>query len=122
MDAAHRFCGCPCSSFCQAQFGELATQPSFVARPDSGRQRVAYSTGPRQRKELRMPNEHRLYELSDLPTLLKLSLEKVEHLVRTGQLLAIRICGEYRIDSKEVDGLIETYSQIAKRKQHAGCN
>jgi hypothetical protein len=38
-------------------------------------------------------------------------------LVSTGQLRTIRICGEVRFDSKEVGQLIETYNQIAKRKE-----
>jgi predicted DNA-binding transcriptional regulator AlpA len=52
----------------------------------------------------------------DLPGLLQLSQEQIDRLVSTGQLRPIRICGEVRFDSNELDALIETYKQIGKRK------
>ena len=59
----------------------------------------------------------RLYLPEELPGLLQLTQEQVDRLIRTGQLCQIRICGENRIDSREVDQLIGTYGQIAKRKK-----
>jgi len=62
--------------------------------------------------------ERRLYEIGQLPDLLQLDKDKIDWLVRTGQITSIQICGEVRFDSNEVGQLIETYSQIAKRKEH----
>jgi hypothetical protein len=57
----------------------------------------------------------RLYAGSDLPALLQLTQEQIDRLVGTGQLRSIRICGEIRFDSHELDALIETYKQIERR-------
>jgi hypothetical protein len=65
------------------------------------------------------PQECRLYTGTELPALLRLTPEQVDRLVKTGQLRPIRICGEERFDSRELDALIETYKQIAKRKANA---
>jgi len=58
----------------------------------------------------------RLYLPSELPEILRLTPEQIDHLVRTGQLRPIRICGEDRFDSRELDALIETYKQISSRR------
>lgn len=60
--------------------------------------------------------EQRLYQRTDLVNLLQLSEEQVGQLIRTGQLRPIRICGEERIDSRELEQLIGTYRQIAQRR------
>ena len=64
------------------------------------------------------PSQRRLHRREELPGILGLSTEQVAQLERTGQLNPIRICGEERFDSKEVDALIETYRQIASRKKN----
>lgn len=61
--------------------------------------------------------ERRLYQIEQLPDVMQLSVPQIDWLVSTGQLRAIRICGETRFDSHEVGELIETYTQITKRKQ-----
>ena len=61
--------------------------------------------------------DRRLYQIEQLPDLLQLRPDKVDWLVKTGQLRTIRICGEVRVDSNEVRQLIETYNQIARRKE-----
>ena len=40
-----------------------------------------------------------------------------DRLVSSGRLNPIRIAGEVRFDSRELDALINTYQQIAKRKK-----
>lgn len=60
--------------------------------------------------------ERRLYQIGQLPEVLQLSAPQIDWLVSTGQLRAIRICGEVRFDSTEVSELIATYQQTAKRK------
>ena len=62
-------------------------------------------------------SERRLYEAGELPAILRLSPEKIDWLVRTGQLTPITICGELRFDSYELNALIETYRHVAQRKQ-----
>ena len=63
------------------------------------------------------PFQARLYQPAELPALLQLTQDQIDQLVRTGQLRPMRICGEERIDSREVDQLIDTYHQIAERKK-----
>jgi len=63
--------------------------------------------------------DRRLYVAGDLPALLQLTQGQIDDLVKTGQLRTIRICGEVRIDSHELEALIETYAQVAKRKRYA---
>jgi predicted DNA-binding transcriptional regulator AlpA len=60
--------------------------------------------------------DRRLYLAGELPALLQLSQEQIDRLVKTGQLRALRIAGEVRFDSNELDELIETYKQIERRK------
>lgn len=60
--------------------------------------------------------QRRLYQPEELPGLLQLTQEQVDRLIRTRQIHPIRICGEDRIDSREVDQLISTYRQVAERK------
>jgi hypothetical protein len=64
-----------------------------------------------------LQSERRLYQLGELPELLQLTQEQVDRLIRTGQLCRIRISGEDRIDSREVNQMIETYKQVAQRKK-----
>ena len=59
--------------------------------------------------------ERRLYRVEQLPSLLELDADQIERLVATGQLRTIRICGEIRCDSLEINQFIETYTQVAKR-------
>jgi hypothetical protein len=61
--------------------------------------------------------ERRLYQIGQLPDVLQLSATQIDWLVNTGQLNPIRIAGEVRFDSRELDALINTYQQIAKRKK-----
>jgi hypothetical protein len=49
--------------------------------------------------------------------LLQLPAPKVEWLIATHQIRSLLLCGEERFDSRELDGLIETYKQIAERKE-----
>lgn len=51
-------------------------------------------------------------------SVLQLDAAKVEWLVNTDQIRPIRIAGEVRFDSRELDALIETYKQIATRKEN----
>jgi len=47
---------------------------------------------------------------------LRLSVGQVHHLVATGQLVEIIICGERRYDSADVIALILTYKSVANRR------
>ena len=59
----------------------------------------------------------RLLQRSDLIELLQLPDPKVQWLIDTHQIRPLRLCGEERFDSRELDQLIETYKQIANRKE-----
>lgn len=63
-----------------------------------------------------LQSERRLYEPAELPFVLKLSQEQIDWLINTDQLHPIRIAGEIRFESRELDRLINTYLQIATRK------
>jgi hypothetical protein len=59
----------------------------------------------------------RLLRRADVMALLQLPEPKVQWLIDTHQINVLVLCeGEERIDSREVDQLIETYKQIAVRK------
>jgi hypothetical protein len=47
---------------------------------------------------------------------LQLSEEQVQLLINTRQLTALRIAGEERFDSRDLDQLIETYKATASRR------
>jgi hypothetical protein len=64
--------------------------------------------------------ERRLYTAAELPGLLQLPEDKIDWLIQTGQLHLIRIAGETRFDSREIDTLISTYLQISKRNLSYG--
>jgi len=59
-----------------------------------------------------------LYHQAELPEVLQLPEEEVGWLIKTGQLRSILIAGEVRFTSRELDALIATYEQIAKRKNY----
>jgi hypothetical protein len=60
--------------------------------------------------------ERRLYAGSELPDLLQLSPEQISWLVQTRQLHSLKICGETRFDSRDLDRLIENYKLTASRR------
>jgi hypothetical protein len=68
--------------------------------------------------EMPIQSDRRLYQQIDLPGALQLSQEQIGWLISTGQLNPIRIAGEVRFDSRELDALIDTYLQITKRKKN----
>lgn len=64
----------------------------------------------------------RLYRREELPLLLQLTEHQIAKLIHTGQLRQIRICGEIRVDAREIEQLIATYKQIAERKEQQNAN
>jgi hypothetical protein len=61
-------------------------------------------------------DQRRLLVRGQLVSFLQLSDEKIQGLINTRQITAIRIKGEERFDSRELDLLIETYKQTAQRR------
>ncbi|SEG46829.1 Helix-turn-helix domain-containing protein [Bryocella elongata] len=59
--------------------------------------------------------ERRLYSAAQVQELLNISRHDVDRLINTGQLVGIRLCGEVRFDSKDLEVLIETYKRVAER-------
>jgi hypothetical protein len=62
------------------------------------------------------PQDRRLYAGADLPELLQLTQEQIDWLVGTRQLQPLRICGQVRYDSRQIDDLINTYLTTASRR------
>jgi hypothetical protein len=60
----------------------------------------------------------RLLTQEEVGAVLQLDSSRVEWLVNTDQIRPIRIAGAIRFDSRELDALIETYKQIATRKEN----
>jgi hypothetical protein len=69
------------------------------------------SGSPEQRNSKR-----RLLTIEQVAMILNIAIEKVQQLIATRQLKPIRICGEERIDSMDVDSLISTYKRTAMRQ------
>jgi hypothetical protein len=61
-------------------------------------------------------SQRRLYSRENLTAVLSLSAKQVDILVNTGQITPILICGQERVDSREVSALIDTYTRVHKRK------
>ncbi|WP_183812397.1 hypothetical protein [Tunturibacter empetritectus] len=61
-------------------------------------------------------DERRLLLRSDIESLLQLPEEKVQQLINTRQITALRIAGEERFDSRDLDQLIESYKSTAERR------
>jgi hypothetical protein len=61
-------------------------------------------------------HERRLLTRDEVLSLLHLSDEQLQLLIRTRQLVPIRIAGEERFDSRDVDQLIESYKSTASRR------
>ena len=60
--------------------------------------------------------ERRLLLRGDVQSLLQLSEDQVQLLISTRQITMIRIQGEDRFDSRDLDLLIETYKKTAQRR------
>lgn len=69
---------------------------------------------------MNLQTDRRLLQASDISALLQLEPEQIDHLVATGQIQSILICGQVRFDSREINRLIETYLAVSKRKNSAG--
>jgi hypothetical protein len=61
-------------------------------------------------------DERRLLIRSEVVRLLHLSDEKVQQLINTRQITALRIAGEERFDSQDLDLLIDSYKATAARR------
>lgn len=63
------------------------------------------------------PQTRRLLMRAEVLWLLHLEEEQVQFLINTRQLVPIRIAGEERFDTREIDRLIDTYKSTATRRQ-----
>jgi hypothetical protein len=62
-------------------------------------------------------NRHRrLLTREEVHMQLGLDSEQVQFLINTRQITRIRIAGEERFDSREIDGLIDSYKATAQRR------
>lgn len=62
--------------------------------------------------------ERRLLARDQVEALLQLPPEGVQRLIDTRQLLAIRIAGQERFDSKDLYQLVEAYKITSARRAH----
>ena len=62
------------------------------------------------------PSERRLLQHAEVSALLQLTQAQIDWLVSTRQLQPLKICGESRYDSRQIDDLIETYLTTASRR------
>lgn len=60
--------------------------------------------------------QRRLLTHEEVQMQLTLNDDQVQFLIRTGQINRIRIAGEERFDSREIDGLIDSYRATAQRR------
>jgi hypothetical protein len=67
-------------------------------------------------ENLRVQEGRRLLTRGEVLTLLYLSDEQLQLLMRTRQIVPIRIAGEERFDSRDVDQLIASYKSTALRR------
>jgi hypothetical protein len=67
-------------------------------------------------EDLRVQDERRLLTRDEVLLLLQLSVEQLQLLIRTRQLVPIRIAGEERFDSRDLEQLIESYKTTALRR------
>jgi hypothetical protein len=67
-------------------------------------------------ENLRVQEGRRLLTRDEVLTLLHLSDEQIQLLISTRQIVPIRIAGEERFDSRDLDQLIETYKSTGSRR------
>jgi predicted DNA-binding transcriptional regulator AlpA len=60
--------------------------------------------------------QRRLLAWGELLAILQLNDEQIHKLINTRQILELRIAGEQRFDSREIDQLIDCYRNTAKRR------
>jgi hypothetical protein len=60
--------------------------------------------------------QRRLLRRGDLMALLQLQEHQLQHLVDSRQILALRVAGEERFDSEDLDRFIEAYKTTASRR------
>jgi hypothetical protein len=61
-------------------------------------------------------HKRRIIDRQELNYILNLSDDKVQHLIDTRQITLLRIQGEERFDSMDIDNLINTYRLTAQRR------
>lgn len=60
-------------------------------------------------------SDRRLFQAGDVSDRLQLTPDQIDHLVNTGQLRTIQICGQVRFDSRDLNQLIDTYKTTQAR-------
>lgn len=63
--------------------------------------------------------DRRLLDRAEVISALSLTEEKVQQLINTRQILALRIAGEERFDSWDISGLIDSYKKAALQRTTA---
>ncbi|HEY1984241.1 MAG TPA: hypothetical protein VGG85_02470 [Terracidiphilus sp.] len=95
------------------------TNPPTTASSDakglSGEARPKAEETPKRNAETIAQRARRLLIREEVLGLLHLTDDQVQHLINTRQIMRIRIAGEERFDSRDIDGLIDSYKATAQR-------
>jgi hypothetical protein len=65
---------------------------------------------------MQLENQRRLLVRDDVLAILQLPDDKIQQLINTRQIQPLRIAGEERFDSLDIDLLIDTYKNTAARR------
>jgi hypothetical protein len=84
------------------------------AQEDSGEREAPRCTAPQT--DPPDPKRRRLLIRDEVLEVLQLFEDQVQQLINTRQLVPIRIAGEERFDSRELERLIDTYMATALRR------
>lgn len=89
---------------------ESATRGLDETSPRLGKEDEQTKSAIHRRRHLLTPREVEIQ--------LALNNDQVQHLISTRQITRIRIAGEDRFDSREIDALIDDYRTTAARRTH----
>lgn len=67
-------------------------------------------------EQIRNPRNRRLLSRHEIEILLHLEVDQLQFLINTHQIIPIRIAGQERYDSRDIDRLIESYKATARRR------
>jgi excisionase family DNA binding protein len=102
--------------FSQSRFHISPVRSSRIALDDTPTRYIVNDM--EVKPDLRL--SRRLLTLEEAAELLQVELSDLEHLIRTGQLFALKLCGTRKIDSKDLFQLVDTYKSVQKRREIDG--
>jgi hypothetical protein len=95
--------------------GEKEVNKTFCPTESDARLNLSSDGSSEGRCDRCRKRSRRLLERNEVIGMLSVSPENLQQLIATRQLTPIRIAGNERFDSWDVDGLIESYKRTAMR-------